>query len=111
MYDLQFTATDDADWAQALELIDATTNLPLDASDASFEIEVTEQGCVRLRATTDDATITRPDANTIQWIFPQSQMHGLCKGTTYKVGCRMTNASGTALLFTGSLAFVDGGMS
>jgi len=112
MYDLQFTATDDADWSQAVEIIDAATNLALaDAATASFELDVTDCGTVQLTAKTSDLTMTKPDSNTIQWTFTQAQMSGLCVGTTYKVGCRMTTASGSILLFTGTLAFIDGGMA
>lgn len=113
MYDLQFTATDDADWAQSVEIIDATTNLALaDAATAAFELDVTDCGTVRLTAKTSDLTMTKPDANTIQWVFTQAQMSGLCVGTTYKLGCRMTPVGGSSiLLFTGTLAFIDGGMA
>lgn len=112
MYDLQFTATDDADWAEAIEIIDADTNLALaDAATALFEFEVTDCGTVRLSATTADGSITKPSSNVIRWDFTAAQMSGLCKGTTYSLGCRMTTAGGSILLFTGSLAFIDGGMA
>lgn len=110
MYDLTFQATDDADWAQRIEIIDATTNLPMDVSDVAFNIEVSEHGCgPSLSGSTDDGTITRPDDNSIQWIFTKDQMNGLRVGTTYKVGCTMTTNQGTQQLFVGSLALIGGG--
>ena len=110
MYDVAFQATDDADWAQAYVIIDATTNLPMDVSDVEFDLEVSEPGCgPSLTASTTDSSITRPDNNTIQWIFPKAQMNGLRVGTTYKVGCTMTNDSGTQQLFIGTLALIGGG--
>jgi hypothetical protein len=113
MYDLQFFATDDADWAQAVELIDADTNGALaDAATATFELQVHEHGCGPvLSASTAAGTITMPDSTTIQWRFTQAQMSALDISVTYKVGCRMTTDAGTIQLFTGSLALVGGGFS
>lgn len=112
MYDLQFFATDDSDWAQAVELIDDTTNLPLsDVADALFELGITDCGRTLLSATTADSSITKPSPGVIQWIFTKAQLGSLCVGTTYKIGCRMTNDSGSIMVFSGTLAFVDGGMS
>ncbi|RYE43313.1 MAG: hypothetical protein EOP24_29000 [Hyphomicrobiales bacterium] len=48
MYELQFFATDDADWAQRVDLIDDATNLPLATSGVLFELEVSEHGARRL---------------------------------------------------------------
>lgn len=112
-YDLQFFATDDSDWSQAVQLVDATTDGALaDAATALFELEVTDCGQLLLSASTADTTITRPNATTIQWVFTEAQMGVLETGRTYKVGCRMTPVGGNSItLFTGSLAFVDGGMS
>jgi hypothetical protein len=112
MYDLQFTATDDSDWAQAVELIDNDTGLPLtDAATALFELGITDDcDTTVLSASTANTTITRPSSGVIQWIFTKAQLGGLCVGTTYKIGCRMTGPSGSILVFTGTLAFIDGGM-
>lgn len=112
-YELKFTAYDDADWAQAVEIIDANTNLGLeDAADALFEIEVTDCGSRLLGASTADDTVTRPDDQTIQWVFTKAQMSALEAGRTYRVGCRMTPEGGNSIvLFTGQLAFLDGGLS
>jgi len=112
-YELKFTATDDADWSQAVEIIDNETNGPLeDAATALFELDITDCGDSVLGATTADDTITRPDANTIQWVFTKEQLGALCAGNTYKVGCRMTPVGGASiLLFTGTLTFTDGGMA
>lgn len=109
MYELQFYATDDADWAQRVDLIDDTTNLPLATTDVLFELEVSCNGSSYLSASTDDASIAIPEAGSIQWRFTKEQMAGLDIRNTYKVGCRMTNGTGTTQLFTGSLAFVGGG--
>ena len=106
-----FTATDDADWSETVELIDGETNGPLDASDLAFELQVKDGGQVVLSATTADNSITRPSSSEIAWRFPRERMRGLCPGTTYKVGCVYIDLSGNVeQLFVGSLALIDGGM-
>lgn len=109
MYELQFFATDDADWAQRVDLIDDTTNQPLDTAGVLFELEVSDHGARRLFATTADGGIAIPETGTIQWRFTTAQLGALDIRNTYKVGCRMTNGTGTTQLFTGTLAFVGGG--
>lgn len=109
MYELQFSATDDADWAVRCPLIDDTTNLPLDTDDITFELEVSCQGSTYLSATTADNSIEIPEAGTIQWTFTKEQMGALDIHNTYRVGCRMVTDIGTTQLFVGSLAFVGGG--
>lgn len=109
MYELQFFATDDADWAQRVDLIDDASNLPLATLGVLFELEVSEHGARRLFATTADNSIEIPEPGTIQWRFSVPQLRALDIRNTYKVGCRMTNGTGTTQLFTGTLAFVGGG--
>lgn len=110
MYQLKFTATDDADWAQNVDLIDGSTSLALDeATDATFALDVSDCGNAVLSASTAAGTITKPEDNVIAWRFTASQMSGLCPGKTYDLGCTMTTASGTIQLFIGSLAVVNGG--
>lgn len=112
MYDIQFIAASGSDWAEAIELIDDDTNLPFnDADDATFDLAVTLRGgSTLLSASTTDATISRPAANQILWNFTAAHLGSLCPGTTYTVGCRMTIADGSIALFTGSLAYIDGGV-
>lgn len=109
MYDIQFVATDDADWGVRCPLINDTTNQPLDTTDLSFELEVSYCGCSYLTASTADNTIEVPELGTIQWLFTKEQMSGLDPRNTYRVGCRVTNDGGTTQLFVGSLAVLDGG--
>jgi len=112
MYQTQdWAATDDADWGVAIEIIDATTNLPMDISSdgITFDMAVKERGCQVLYASSADGTITKPDTTSIQWLFTAAQMSALCVGTTYEVGVRMTNTSGVTQVIVGNLAIVDGG--
>ena len=113
MYQVQFVATTSADWAQAVELIDASTNLPLsDGDEAEFELQVDDRcGARMLTASTDDGTITMPEENVIQWRFTPEQHAGLCAGSTYSVGLVMTTVTGTIQLLTGTLAYIDGVVS
>jgi hypothetical protein len=111
MYQLKFTATDDADWAHTVQLIDANTNGPLaEAEDATFELEVKDCGDVVLSASSEAGTITKPATNEISWRFTASQMNNLTTRRTYSVGCTMTTESGTIQLFVGTLALIDGGI-
>jgi hypothetical protein len=109
MYELQFSATDDADWAVMMPLINDSTNQPLDTTDVRFDLSVKSCGHQVLTATTDDDSIQVPELGTIQWRFTAEQMKALQPRQTYVVGCNMTNAAGTTPLFVGTLAVIDGG--
>jgi hypothetical protein len=111
MYEVQLFATDDADWPVLIELTDDDTGLPLDTTDIVFEMAVSSRGTNYLTATTEDNTIEVPVTGSIQWRFTKEQMASLCVGTTYQVGCTMTNGSGTTQLFVGSLAVLNGGFA
>ncbi len=105
-------ATDDADWAMVVDLTDETTNQAYDASDLEFTVQITDCGTAVLTATTDDATITRPDDHQIAWRFTRDQMASLCAGKTYKVGCVATDLDGNITqIFTCDLPVVDGGLA
>lgn len=114
MYDMQFEATTDADWAVAIELIDADTNLPLDLGDDTiFRFGINDEYGSRLSYYTDDGTdvLTRPVPEVIQWIIPKASMAGLDNARTYKIGCTFETAEGITQLFIGSVAIIDGGIS
>lgn len=108
MFDVQFYATDDADWAASIDLVDDDTDEPLDLTGITFALGVSECGTVILSATTDAGTIETPDDGVIQWRFDAEDLGSLCVGTTYRVGCTMETADGVTQLFVGSLAFIDG---
>lgn len=110
--DIRFTATDDADWSEALELFDNETGLHLaDAATATFNLAVKDGSTALLTASSDDLTITKPDDYTIRWRFTVAQLGSLCAGRTYAVGITMTIDGGQVVqLVTGSLVFKDGGL-
>lgn len=108
-----FYATDDADWVEAIKIIDDDTGLALeDATDAAFNLEVKDDcNTTLLSASTDDLTITKPADNVIRWRFTVDQLGSLCAGNTYIVGITMTIDGGQVVqLLTGSLVFKDGGL-
>lgn len=110
MYEVQFLATSSADWAQAIELIDADTNLPMTGiDDATFKLAVDGPGNTSyLTASTAEGTLTRPSAHIVQWVFDAADLGSLCAGTTYSVGLTMTTDGGTIQILRGTLAFLDG---
>lgn len=109
MYQAKFAATDDADWAVAVELFDDTTGEPLsEATDATFAVEVSDCGTAVLSAETGDDEIEKPEDHIVQWHFTKAQMGGLDTGKTYAVGLTMEIASGTIQILVGSLAVIDG---
>jgi hypothetical protein len=109
MYKVQWFGTDDADFAKAIELFDATTNQPLDTTDADFNLQVSECGTSMLAASTEDATIVVPETGVVQFTFTAEQMGGLEPGTTYDVGLTMTTNTGKTQLLYGTLAIINGG--
>lgn len=110
MYEVQFTATSSADWAQAIELIDGDTNLPITGiEDATFKLAVDGPGGTPyLTASSAEGTITRPSTHIVQWVFDTDDLGSLCAGSTYSVGLTMTTDGGTIQILRGTLAFLDG---
>lgn len=106
MYELQFSAVEGTDWAEAIEMIDSTTNQPL-ALDADALIEL-GVGDRFLHASTADGTILRPTASIIQWRFSADRLHPYCSGRTSPVSCRVTTNGGTIPLFIGTLSLIKG---
>lgn len=110
MYQTQFYATDDADWAESVELIDSQTSLPLaDAATAEFELRVSDCGSAVLSASTAAGTIEKPKPHVVQWRFTAAQMASLRPRHTYQVGLTMTTNTGKTQLLVGTLAIIDGG--
>lgn len=110
MYDIKFATPSGADWAEIIEAIDDDTNRPLSQIDGGLiELQVRDRcDAPVLTVSTDDGTITRPTSGQFQWRIPKERMSGLCIGTTYRVGCRITLDGQTTNLFTGDLAYIDG---
>jgi len=110
MYQVQFIATTSADWAEAIELIDAETNLALQVPDnAVFKLAIGDR-CWggSLDASTTDGEITRPEINVIQWRFTPDKINRYWRGSTHPVGLTMTTDGGTVQLMVGTLTILDG---
>lgn len=113
MYDVQFLATSSADWAEAVELIDATTNLALAVpDDATFDLTIGRR-CWSgdFIASSEDGKITRPKLNVIQWRFTPTDLNTFGSKSTYPVGLIMKSAEGTIQLLVGTLSIIDGVVS
>lgn len=108
MYEIRALATDDADWALRVDLIDDTTGEALDTSAADFAMAISFQGSTVFTGTNDDGVIEVPQTGTIQWRLTQDDLGSLETGNTYDFGVTMTSAGGTTQLILGTLAYVDG---
>lgn len=112
MYEIKFTAVSGGDWSEIIEAFDDATGAALtDIDTGEIQLQV-QEACnnVVLNLTTADGGITRPESGQFQWVVPTASMGSFCPGKTYHVGCRHINdEGGTTMLFTGSLAYVDGG--
>jgi hypothetical protein len=115
VYQCDFSATDDADWFETIELTNDDDGQAYDASALEFRLEVTDCGTAVLTAGTEagyTVLMTRPASNEVSWRFPRASMAGLDTKKTYKVGCVYEDVSGNITqLFVGELAVVDGGMA
>lgn len=110
MYDVTFPpATSSADWAASVEIIDDSTNAPLDLTGYSASLAVRDHDRNEvLSASTADGTITNPTTGVLSWTFAASQLSGLDVPLTYNVGLTITDANGTTQIFVGKLPFIDG---
>ena len=113
MYQIEFTATNSADWAQALEITDASQHTcdgePVIPDDATFNLTVSDRHGRRMfSGSTDDGRIQRPNPSTIQWVYERDELTSLCAGNTYNVGLTVTTDNGTTQILIGSLSFIDG---
>ncbi|MBR0741155.1 hypothetical protein JQ581_29910 [Bradyrhizobium liaoningense] len=102
------TASNRADWTEAVVLTDAESGEVIDIADCRVTLTVADDGgCVRLRASTDDGSITLPDVGTFQWDFDATQMSGLCPGA-YRVGVRISRDDRTVQLVIGNINVMEG---
>lgn len=110
---IDFTVTDDEDFAATFELTDSSTNQEYDASALDFEMEVTENGTALLSASTDAGTLTMPTNHQIAFRFERDAARSaLCAGRTYQWGLVSINGSGhRTQIALGTVAVVDGGMA
>lgn len=112
MQTVDFTATDDADFAATILILDNSSGDPLDLTSYEVTFQVTDCGSAVLTAKTSDATLERGDTGEVQFRFPKSSMTNLCAGKTYKCGCVIENGDGEITqIFVGSVVLVDGGLA
>ena len=110
MYEVQFIASSSADWMEAVELIDSTTNQALVVpDDAVFNLAIGDR-CWSgdFKASSDDGKITRPLPNVIAWSFTPADMSRFWPRNSYKVGLTMVTGGLTIQILVGTLAVIDG---
>lgn len=133
MYQINFPQQSNAsDWAQSIELADASTDTAIDLTGITITIVVRQQtrlgkGQQQLAAygsnpnqptspvlsgSTNDGTIVVPiPANGVfTWTFRALTMSTLAGGQ-YEVGCVATDGTNTTQIFTGLLPIVEGVMN
>ena len=110
---INFSTTDDQDFAATFDFTDDATNANFDASALEWTFQVTDCGTAKLTATTEGGTLTRPAAYQLAFRFSKAQVAGaLCVGQTYKCGLAWTNSSGhIGQVATGDVTVTDGGMA
>lgn len=105
---IKATATNNADWNMQIQVNDADTDALVDFTGASIVVQVKDQNkCVVLDGSTANGKVTLPSTGVIEWLFPESEMDGLCVGS-YKVGGVYELNDEVVSLFTGDLTIVDG---
>ena len=110
MYLFQFpTQSNRASWHFTGQLIDENDD-PIDLTDMVLTIGVYDKdGCLKLTGSTDDGRITYLDATTgtFDWVFTDTEMRGLCRGT-YSTGLIMSDGANVTQIGTGPLPVIDG---
>ncbi|QOG23163.1 hypothetical protein [Bradyrhizobium sp. SEMIA] len=109
MYTGHFATTSNrSDWSEAVVLTDVESGEVIEITGCRVTLSVTdERGCVRLKASTDDGSITLPDVGTFQWDFDATAMGGLCPGA-YNVGVRISRDARTVQLVIGNINVMEG---
>lgn len=111
MYDARFEPVSNrADWPQPFEIVDDDTGETVtDFTGVSVLVEVREQGCYspRLSASIDNGKITDQGNGVLEWLFPRTDMTGLCAGT-YEIGVTIERDDFTTQYLIGVVPVVEG---
>lgn len=111
MYQANFEPVSNrADWAQPFEIVDDDTNTIItDLTGVSVVVEVREVGSCypRLSASIDNGKITDQSNGILEWLFPRSEMAGLC-ANTYEIGVTIERDDFTTQYLIGIVPIVDG---
>lgn len=105
---LKATATNNADWNMQIQVNDADTGAAVDFTDAAIEVEVKDANhCRKIEGSIANGKVTLPSIGVVEWLFPVSDMQGLCPGSYSMGGVYQLNGA-TVSLFTGELTVIDG---
>lgn len=109
MYQVEFLATTSAGWAEAISLVDDDSNLPLDLTGITFELDVRDDCDYQaLTATTENTKLETLAGGVVQWRFSPDEVRPLYRGRTYRVGLVARDSIGPTQIFVGTLSFIDG---
>lgn len=113
------TASNRADWQEAVVLTDQDTGDLIDISLCRITMTLTDlprdpgafgysySGSAVLTGSTDSGEITLPDVGTFQWWFTPTRMAALRQGE-YQIGVRISQDDRTVQLIVGTVNVVEG---
>jgi hypothetical protein len=118
------TASNRADWQEAVVLSDQDTGDLIDISLCRITLTVVkmprnpnvynrdgyygyDHDGVALTGSTDTGEITLPDVGTFQWLFPADRMTCLRQGE-YQIGVRISQDDRTMQLIVGTVNVIEG---
>jgi hypothetical protein len=117
------TASNRADWQEAVVLTDQDTGDLIDISLCRVTMTVVKMqrnpnayrdgyygyDCdgVALTGSTDTGEITLPDVGTFEWLFDADRMSGL-RGGEYQIGVRISQDDRTMQLIVGTVNVIEG---
>lgn len=111
MYQANFEPVSNrADWAQTFEIVDDDAGTIItDFTGVSVTVELREPGScyARLSASIDNGKIADQGNGILEWLFPRSEMTGLC-AMTYEIGVTIERDDFTTQYLIGTLPIVDG---
>lgn len=111
MYEARFEPVSNrADWSQPFEIVDEDTGETVtDLTGLSVLVEVREPGTcyARLSASIDNGKITDQGGGVLEWLFPRSDMTGLCP-QSYEIGITLERDDFTTQYLIGIVPIVDG---
>lgn len=97
-----------ADFTFEITATDADTGALVDFTGADVVCSIRDKrdNCQLVTISTDDSTITLPDANTLSFLFAKTVIGNLCGH--YNIGCVFEKNGLTTQLFIGTVSFYDG---
>jgi hypothetical protein len=97
-----------ATWSESIECFDDEDNTPIDISQATeIIVQVSDCGCVKLKASLTEGTVTFGATGVFSFTFSKAQMGALC-AKTYDFDCLVTMAGETEQPIAAQLPVIEG---